>query len=382
MALVRTGVDGAGSPGRRKPPRQLGGGLLSQPPFLFCTTPRFNFSLKTLPRIHQLTSAPWGWYTQSMGGQWTKERKEAASRDWHSMRKPPSRVRKIVEPRPREKPPEAKTEPEEPEEILDEPEPEAPKSLYKPPTTEETKRLKIQELAGLAVPIRNIATKAGCREEDLREGGKYYEDVLMGDADANIKVGEAVKKLAVRGVPSMVKMWMECRAGWNQAGSKETIEGKKVRGFEKMTWEVIEGGGQSGGRERSGSTEKRGGKAPRGKGPPPQAVLRSSVVGGDSLHGPPALVIPVPSTDEHGNDLATPNGAVDVTFPATSAVQGGARGPGWREVTGLRADDHSGPRSGPRPEHGVYPGSPEKSPAIGQEAAGVVDPKVRGRRPL
>lgn len=310
-----------------------------------------------------------------MGSAWTKERREAASKEYRKrMNMKAAGIRKIVEPRLHE---DADGEPdEEPEEVI----PEPPKGLYKPPTTEETKRLKIQELAGLAVPIRNIATKAGCQEEDLREGGKYYEDVLMGDADANIKVGEAVKKLAVKGVPSMVKMWMECRAGWNQAGSKETIEGKKVRGFEKMTWEVIEGGGSGG--ERSGTAEKRGRSAPKGKGPPPPAVVRSSVIGGEALQGPPTLVIPVPPPDEYGNDTETPNGAVDVTFSAAGAVQGGARGSGWREVTGLRADGDSGPRSGPGPEHGVYPGSPEKPPAIGQEAAGVVDPKVRGRRPL
>jgi hypothetical protein len=167
---------------------------------------------------------------------------------------------------------------------------------------------KIRKLAGLGIPIADIASLAGCSVADLEERGRYHEDVRRGLGEANAKVAQVMMDRAMAGNPAAMIFWAKCRMGWNEAGSKETANGKKTREVRKLIWTVIDGNKSS----RS-QQAKRTPKSPDGSTSRP---LEPGVIEGRG------------SGDV--SDAADPDAPVDGPAPAEGAVQGGARRPrGW-----------------------------------------------------
>lgn len=100
----------------------------------------------------------------------------------------------------------------------------------------------VQELAGLGLPAADIAALAGCLERDLMPGGRLRRDVEVGLAAENVAVARKLRDLALSGNSTAILYWTKARMGWNEGGSRETMEQKEPRRIRSISWNIIEGG--------------------------------------------------------------------------------------------------------------------------------------------
>jgi len=86
------------------------------------------------------------------------------------------------------------------------------------PTPE--KRRLVRNLAGLAVPVKDIARMIEIAHDTLNK--HYAEDLEAGRADANLKVSQSLFRAATREHnPNVVAamFWLKNRAGWKDIGA-------------------------------------------------------------------------------------------------------------------------------------------------------------------
>lgn len=100
--------------------------------------------------------------------------------------------------------------------------------------------LRIRDLAGLGLPLSDIAAAVGCLPQDLDGLGVYAKDVKIGLGEANEKVARVMMERAMDGNPAAMIFWAKCRMGWNESGSRETAEGKKGREVKRINWKVVD----------------------------------------------------------------------------------------------------------------------------------------------
>ena len=98
------------------------------------------------------------------------------------------------------------------------------------------------ELAGLGLPLVDVAASAGVDLEDLQEGGRLNGDVRRGIAWANEQVARVAfdKAREPNGNPIPMLFFAKCRLGWRETGERET-EVKKERQIEDVCgrrWKV------------------------------------------------------------------------------------------------------------------------------------------------
>lgn len=105
---------------------------------------------------------------------------------------------------------------------------------------------RVFELAGLGLPLVDVAASAGVDLEDLQEGGRLNGDVRRGIAWANEQVARVAfdKAREPNGNPIPMLFFAKCRLGWRETGERET-EVKKERQIEEVQFRLIRGGGNA-----------------------------------------------------------------------------------------------------------------------------------------
>jgi len=88
-------------------------------------------------------------------------------------------------------------------------------------------RRQVKTLAGMGIPVADIASVIGIAAPTLRK--HYPEELAVGQIEANAKVAQSLFRQATGDRPNVAAaiFWLKCRGGWREFPELSEKQGKK-----------------------------------------------------------------------------------------------------------------------------------------------------------
>ena len=88
-------------------------------------------------------------------------------------------------------------------------------------------RRQVKTLAGMGIPVSDIASVIGISTPTLRK--HYAEELAVGQIEANAKVAQSLFRQATGDRPNVAAaiFWLKCRGGWREFPDPSEKPGKK-----------------------------------------------------------------------------------------------------------------------------------------------------------
>ena len=93
--------------------------------------------------------------------------------------------------------------------------------------SDERTRRQVKTLAGMGIPVVDIASVIGISSPTLRK--HYPEELAVGQIEANAKVAQSLFRQATGDRPNVAAtiFWLKCRGGWREIPDPSEKPGKK-----------------------------------------------------------------------------------------------------------------------------------------------------------